>query len=512
MHGKSSKGGKKRASTPGYASPAQLSLVGFETPFDQKLSPNNRWVRLAQCIPWDQIVNIYDRQFSSSEGRAPISGRVVIGALIIKHLESFTDRATIDHIAENMYMQYFLGYTSFSNEPPFTAPLFVAVRKRLNLELMGHINELVARHGLQTEKHSDEVAPMDEDPPSNTIQPSESTNEEAASKPPPEPVPKGRLLMDATVAPQYITYPTDLKLLDAARRKSEQLIDQIYDPQLHGKVKPRTYREEARKDFLNIAKKKQKTSKTIYKANGQQLRYLRRNLAHIDKLLKGYEFSPLKKDQIKYLKTIREIYEQQLHMHRNRTHRVDNRIVNLHQPHVRPIVRGKESAKVEFGSKLQVSLVDGYMFLDKLSWDAFNEGGSLQDSVTQYRRRFGYYPAEVLADQIYCNRENRKWLKERGIALKAKPLGRPSAQAVEHHVSPGERNPVEGKFGQGKQGYSLNCIKAKLRETSESWIACIALVLNLVRLAGQALLSLTQILQLVLMLPKLRYELSPRTA
>ena len=169
-------------------------------------------------------------------------------------------------------------------------------------------------------------------------------------------------------------------------------------------------------------------------------------------------------------------------------------------------------AKVEFGSKLQVSLVDGYMFIDRLSWDAFNEGTCLQDSVAQYRRRFGYYPAEVLADKIYCNRENRKWLKERGIALRAKPLGRPSAQAVEHHVSPGERNPVEGKFGQGKQGYSLDCIKAKLQQTSESWIACIALVLNLVRLAGQALLSLIQILQIAFIAQRLRCELSTRTA
>lgn len=302
--------------------------------------------------------------------------------------------------------------------------------------------------------------------------------------------------MDATVAPQHITFPTDLKLLDTARRKTEELIDVLYDPDRHGKVKPRTYRRQARKDFLNTAKKKQKRAKVIYKANGQQLRYLRRNISHIDTLLEAYEASPLSKDQVKYVQTIRTVYEQQLKMHSSRTHRVEDRIVNLHQPHVRPIVRGKERAKVEFGSKLQVSLVDGYMFIDKLSWDAFNEGTCLQDSVGQYRRRFGHYPAEVLADQIYCSRENRRWLKEHGIRLKAKPLGRPSAKAVENHVSPGERNPVEGKFGQGKLGYGLDCIKAKLQETSESWIACIALVLNLVRLAGKAPLSLYRLLRI----------------
>jgi len=108
------------------------------------------------------------------------------------------------------------------------------------------------------------------------------------------------------------------------------------------------------------------------------------------------------------------------------------------------------------------------------------------DYVEKYRVRFGCYPREVLADQIYCTRANRAALKEKGIRLLAKPLGRPSA--VPNHVSPGERNPVEGKFGQAKTAYGLNRVRARLQNTSESWIACIILVLNLVKLAGVALL------------------------
>lgn len=112
----------------------------------------------------------------------------------------------------------------------------------------------------------------------------------------------------------------------------------------------------------------------------------------------------------------------------------------------------------------------------------------MMDYIEKYRNRFGFYPKEVLADQIYCNRINRAALKEKGIKLLAKPLGRPSA--VQKHVSPGERNPIEGKFGQAKTAYGLYRAKARLRETSESWIACIILVLNLVKLAGAALPSL----------------------
>jgi hypothetical protein len=110
----------------------------------------------------------------------------------------------------------------------------------------------------------------------------------------------------------------------------------------------------------------------------------------------------------------------------------------------------------------------------------------LESSVEKFRERFDCYPKEVLVDQIYCTRENRKMLKGKGagILLKAKPLGRPSATAVLIHVSPGERNPIEGKFGQAKRAYGLNRVKARLKDTSESWIAGIILVLNLVKLAG----------------------------
>ena len=270
-------------------------------------------------------------------------------------------------------------------------------------------------------------------------------------------------------------------------KKSEELIDILYNPLLHGNKKVRTYRKVARKRFLDSAKKKRKTAKEIYKANGQQLRFLKRNLAHIDVLLSAYKKFPLKPKEQKYLMVLHTVYDQQEEMHRTHTHRIDHRIVNIHQPHVRPIVRGKENAKTEFGSKIQMSLVRGFAFLDHLSWEAFNEGGYLMDSVEKYKSRFGFYPAEVLADQIYCTRENRKQLKLLEIKLIAKPLGRPSAQAVKNHLSPGERNPIEGKFGQGKVAYGLNEIRAKLSSTSTSWIAAIALVLNLVKLTRQAL-------------------------
>jgi hypothetical protein len=293
--------------------------------------------------------------------------------------------------------------------------------------------------------------------------------------------------MDATACPQDIAYPTDLDLLSAAREKSEYLIDLLYDVELHEK-KPRTYRRLARKRFLNTAKKKNKSRKTIRHAIGGQLRYLARNLRSIDKLLDAYDEIPLQYKAYRYLLIIHTVYQQQKQMYDSRIHQVEHRIVSLHQPHVRPIVRGKANAKTEFGSKINVSLIDGISYLDEISWDAFNEGSHLMIYIENFRKRFGYYPAEVLVDQIYCTRANRSALKLLGIRLIAKPLGRPPAVPI--HVRPGERNPIEGKFGQAKTAYGLNRIRARLMGTSESMIASIILVLNLVKLAGVGALCL----------------------
>jgi len=64
-------------------------------------------------------------------------------------------------------------------------------------------------------------------------------------------------------------------------------------------------------------------------------------------------------------------------MYKTKTHSVDNRIASLHQPHIRPIVRGKAGKKYEFGQKVTTSVVNGYTFIERQSYDNFNEGTTL---------------------------------------------------------------------------------------------------------------------------------------
>ncbi len=113
-------------------------------------------------------------------------------------------------------------------------------------------------------------------------------------------------------------------------------------------------------------------------------------------------------------------------------------------------------------------LVESFTWVGSLSWDASNKGNHLKDYVEECQSQFGFYLEKVLAYKLYCSRENRKWLKEKNIKMAARPLGRPSAKAVENHVKPGERNPIEGKFGQAKLTHGTNHIKATLSNTGQS--------------------------------------------
>lgn len=184
------------------------------------------------------------------------------------------------------------------------------------------------------------------------------------------------------------------------------------------------------------------------------------------------------------LLVVEEVYRQQLWLHENKKQSIDDRIVSLNQPHIRPIVRGKAGKSVEFGAKLSASCFDGYVFLDRISWDNFNESGDLKTQVEAFKNYTGYYPESVHVDKIYRTRENRAWCKERGIRISGPPLGRPTKtiskekkkQALQDERI---RNCIEGKFGQGKRRFSLNRVMTKLSYTSQTAIAITFLVMNL---------------------------------
>jgi hypothetical protein len=295
--------------------------------------------------------------------------------------------------------------------------------------------------------------------------------------------------LDATCVPQDIRYPTDLALLNETREKTEAIIDKLHNTTKDKVKKPRTYRRRARKDYLILSKQRKKHKKVLRKGIKKQLGYIRRNLKSIESQAKTAGAKCLSSRDLQNLEVCKNVFHQQEEMYNKKTHRVENRIVSISQPHIRPIVRGKAGVDVEFGSKLTISVVDGYCRIEKLSWENYNESTLLKSSVERYKEYYGYYPASVHVDKIFCTRENIKYCKERSIRLSGVALGRPSKDkdktgALQRQIAQDGRDriPVEGKFGNCKRKYGLNRIYAKRSDTSECEIAVGILLLNLMKL------------------------------
>jgi len=318
---------------------APPSPSDFELPSCGRLSPDNRWVKMAELIPWSEFEAEYAKNFPTEMGAPAKSFRMALGALIIKEKLLISDRETVEQIRENPYLQYFIGQSTYSNELPFEPSLLVHFRQRISPNLINKVNERMVEKmrsitPVKTEKKKDLDAK------------NESPNQ-------------GKLIIDATCAPADISYPTDLGLLNLARVHTEKIIDILYK-QIKGKSnkKPRTYRNLARIDYLAVAKQRRPSRNKKRQAIKKQLQYIKRNLAHIEQLIQsGATLENLNKKQYKTLLVLTEVYRQQQWLFDNNKQSVEDRIVSLSQPHIRPIVRGKAGKSVEFGAKQERELL-----------------------------------------------------------------------------------------------------------------------------------------------------------
>ena len=444
-----------------YTSQYQLKIKEFGSLHQMNLNAQNRWIQLGAYLPWDKLVKIF-RNYFSNQGACAINPRIVIGALIIKHKLKLSDEETVQSIEENPYMQFFLGLDEFSPEPLFSPSLFVEWRKKLGNETFNSFSDVLMEVCFSDQFEAKETKTKN----------------------------KGKLKLDATVADQYITYPNDLGLLNKAREKTEKMIDILYeDLRDEITVKPRTYRKVARKKYLGEAKKRQNNPKTLRSTIRYQLNCLDRNIKSINEMLDllGVNQNPLNHRTMRDFWVIQVLNDQQRFMYDNKSKRCDDRIVSISQPHVRPIIRGKAGKKVEFGSKLGLVHMDGFVKAETLSWDAYNENADLIPHVKAYKELYGYYPELVQVDKIYGSNKNRKWCSERNIRMTVSSKGRPpkltTRQKKQRKDEYKERNQIEGKIGQSKQGYGLNQVKAKLKDTSSTWIGATLFITNLVKFA-----------------------------
>ena len=452
------------------------------------LNPENEWVKLAKMIPWWVFEKKYAEQFPSNMGQPADSVRAALGSQVIKEKYQFSDEMTVEHIAMNPYLQYFIGLTEYRQTAPFDPSMMSRFRQRLTAEMLQDVNDVITgrKTAEQIVAEADEHDESHDDDSGENSGGSGGDGGQAEVKDAPN---EGTLILDATCAPQAIRFPTDTSLLNEARLNTEGIIDSLHAAGLTEGRKPRTYRVIAKKQYNGFSKSRRKTGRSIRRTRRQQLNYLRRNLKHIDTVIQrhpGEWDNALTRWQRERLAVIRTLYAQQREMYESGSTRIDDRIVSLSQPWVRPIVRGKQNAPVEFGAKVAMSDIDGFLRIEYLSWDAFNECHTLQESVEAYRKAYGHYPKRVLADTIFRTRDNLRYCKEHGIHLNGPRLGKPTKDPAirkqELHLEwleSGERGDIERRFGIGKRCYSLGRITAKLQHTSEIMIHMSVLTLNL---------------------------------
>jgi hypothetical protein len=464
----------------------QLEFEDFYLPFGGKLRGDNRWVRLAKIIPWEELEEEYAGLFSDTMGAPAKSFRMALGALIIKERLNITDEETVEQIRENHYLQYFIGLTEYIDEVPFNPSMMVHFRKRITPELLSRINDGIVNRELYRRNPPDDSAGSGGDGTTGNHYSEEPDN-------------FGVMMVDASVTPSDIAYPTDLNLLNESREKLEGIIDTLHEPLKGTIAKPRTYRRKARRAYLQAVKRRNMSKQAIRKAAKQQLQFIRRDITHIESLKSRCGFENLSSRQYRNLLVINELYRQQQEMFDKKTHSVNDRIVNIAQPYIRPIVRGKASAAVEFGAKIIVSRINGFHVLETISWDNVNEATVLQDQIERYRDRVGVYPEAVLADKLYRTREHLRFCKARNIRLSGPRLGRPakdvSVSKKQERLDSAMRNAIEGCFGVGKRRYGMNRIMMKLRETSETSISLIILVMNLEKLLRDFFISIMNLIR-----------------
>lgn len=457
----------------------QISLSDFKQPVGMNLKESNRWVKKAQTIPWPDIERRYARLFTNRKGNVAKPLRLALGACIIQAEYGYSDEETALQIQENPYLQYFCGYPGYDDERlPFDPSLMVYFRKRLTPEVLGEINEMIVQDAIKQRKKVAEKKDDDDD-----------------SNPPAGGGNTGTLIVDATCAPSDIRFPQDVSLLDEARENAEQIIDILQEQS--SEKKPRTYRNKAHKDSLKYMRSRKHTEKKTREAIRKQLQYLRRDLSIIESMLQsGLKLSP--KQELR-LQTLRKIHEQQKYMYDSHTHSVPDRIVSVSQPFIRPIVRGKAGKPVEFGAKLDISVSDGWTRLECWSFDAYNEGTKLIETIERYRVREGHYPERVLADKIYRNRENLSYCKLHGIRLSGPVLGRPKKDEQRDrrqvYLDQNERIEVERQFSLAKRKCNLGKVKTKLEETVGFTLAMSIVVLNLRKIQRTLSRLLLQILR-----------------
>ena len=405
--------------------------------------------KIYQAIPWDQLIKSLKLKEKRSGRKSMFSPQGKLALMFLKSYSGMSDRKVYEQLNGNIQWQMFCG-------------IFLGPEKLKDFKVISRIRTELSQK-LNIREVQDVLA-------KSWKSHMEQTN---------------IVLEDATCYESYMRYPTNVKLL-------WECVDWMY-----GQMKltckylkiptPRTkYLEQKDKHFAYMRMRKKPWKLTTKRT--RSLLYLLEKVLEEQKKIEDQNRSlrfPEKYHRRR--RVITKVLKQQKEMFSTGTHSVPDRIVSIAKSYVRPIVRGKEVKKVEFGAKVNMIQVDGINFIEHLSFDAFNEGPRLIDSIWYSRSLFGKI-THISADDIYATNANRKWCTEHKIGTNFKRKGRAGKYEDQRQVLAAELRKeratrMEGSFGTEKQHYSLDRIKARTEKNEILWIFFGVHTSNAVRIA-----------------------------
>lgn len=424
-----------------------------------KLDENHELIKISKAIDWAALSDKLAQFYSPDNGRPTKPSRAKVGLLILKHLYHFSDDDLVDLIKRDLYAQY-LCDVSFSEAVNFIHPSSLTkFRKQIGLSGIKLIEEEILNY-LKRAK-----------------------------------LLKGRkLVCDTTVVPSNIAYPTDVSLLEKVRQKAVQYLETAKE---FGAKTYRTYKRTAKKAFVQYQKIRHHTIKSRRRVQKHLRQFAQRNIQQLEgavnniketikdagsKAINSIDKAKKKftKEAEKFLSIAQEILAQQKDVYKGLS--VKERIVSVHQPHLRPMVRGKYPVNVEFGPKILLNLKNNFLFLEQLSFNNVSDSQLLDIALKGYQERFKSLPTQLATDRGFWSKENHQLAEDCGIkkiAIENKGKssylkGKPFRERLRRL-----RCSIEARISLSKRKYGLDRIRYTIASGEEMWVRLGLIAMNL---------------------------------
>jgi IS5 family transposase len=417
-----------------------------------EVDENHELIKIAKAIDWVSISEKLSRFYCVDNGRPAKPSRAKVGLLILKHLYHYSDVELADLIKRDIYAQY-LCDVSLKEAKNFINPSTLSkFRKQIGVEGVKLIEQEVFL-SLQRTK-----------------------------------LLKGRrLVCDTTVVPSDIAYPTDVSLLNKVRQKAVQYLETAKQ---FGAKTFRTYKRAARKVFITYQKIRHHTTQSRRRVQRKLLQFSRRNIRQLKEAMEiiaanTHEAADNVKDKFiketqNFLNTAGKILTQQKDVYQGIP--VKERIVSVHQPHIRPMVRGKYPVEVEFGPKILLNLKNKCLFLEDLNFANISDANLLGTAIDAHKERFGAYPSQLSADRGFWSKENYRIAEEKNISKIAIENKGKSSYLIHKPFRERMRRlrcSIEAKISLAKRKYGLDRIRYHIAGGEEMWIRLGLMAMNL---------------------------------